>query len=299
MSQTNGFDGLKIIGDRINPGFKSTKALMDANDMEGIQALAVKQVEAGAEYLDITVGRRAKEDPKFLIDVIKAVQEVVAVPLCMDEPEVPLQRVMLEAYDQDKAGGQLPLVNSVVEPRYAMMQLYKEVRPFKVILLTSERVEDGVNKTNRSADEVISTAKRVTRRMQDEYGVPLNDIFIDVQVVAVCSDSYGQHRAAHAAVQAIHTDPEMQGVHMMGGLTNVGQMLPPKAVDGSDLKLCLENVFLTRVVPHGFDYVLATPWRQFSPIPADHYVSQVYDEFLQATGTDALRKARKFYKAGL
>ena len=43
---TSGFD-IKIIGERINPGFKSTKALFDNSDLPGIQALAVKQAEAG------------------------------------------------------------------------------------------------------------------------------------------------------------------------------------------------------------------------------------------------------------
>ena len=45
-----------MIGDRINPGFKSTKALLDAEDLAGVQALAVKQVDAGASALDVTIG---------------------------------------------------------------------------------------------------------------------------------------------------------------------------------------------------------------------------------------------------
>ena len=55
-----------------------------------------------------------------------------------------------------------------------------------------------------------------------------------------------------------------QGIHIMGGLTNIGQQLPPKAADGSDLKLALECAFLTLAVPLGIDAVLATPWRALS-----------------------------------
>lgn len=84
---------------------------------------------------------------------------------------------------------------------------------------------------------------------------------------------------------------------MMGGLSNIGQQLPPKAVDGSDLKHCLENAFLTLAVPHGFDVVLGTPWREYAPLPHDHYVLQAYRHFLEQTGTNALRAVRKFYKA--
>ena len=35
---------IAMIGDRINPGFKSTKTLVDNDDLDGLQALAVKQV---------------------------------------------------------------------------------------------------------------------------------------------------------------------------------------------------------------------------------------------------------------
>ena len=52
----------------------------------------------------------------------------------------------------------------------------------------------------------------------------------------------------------------------MGGLTNIGQQLPPKAADGSDLKLSLECAFLTLAVPLGFDTILCTPWRNYHPL---------------------------------
>ena len=39
---------LTIIGERINPGFKSTKEMFDNSNIDAIQALAVKQAEAGA-----------------------------------------------------------------------------------------------------------------------------------------------------------------------------------------------------------------------------------------------------------
>jgi 5-methyltetrahydrofolate--homocysteine methyltransferase len=86
-------------------------------------------------------------------------------------------------------------------------------------------------------------------------------------------------------------------VHMMGGVSNIGQQLPPKAVDGSDLKHSLENAFLTITVPTGFDTVLGTPWRGYAPLPTDSYVLQAYLNFLEQSGSNALRAVRKFYRA--
>lgn len=295
MSTPQGFP-IRIIGERINPGFKSTKALFDNEDIAGIQALAVKQAEAGAAWLNVNVGARALTDPAWMATVIRALQEVVQTPLSFDFPSKKVQAVCLQAYDPAKAGGQLPIVNSITEHRWDLMELYGEYR-FKVILMASERVEDGVAKGNKTAEEIYTTARRGALRLMQEYGMPADDIFIDMSVSAIIADTEKLNRSTVDAIKLIGADPALKGVHMMGGLSNIGQQLPPKAVDGSDLKHSLENAFLTLTVPHGFDTVLGTPWRSYEPLPADHYVLTTYLNFLEQSGSNALRAVRKFYKA--
>ncbi len=285
-----------IIGERINPGFKSTRALFDNEDIPGIQALAVKQAQAGARYLNVNIGARALTDPGWMATVIRAIQEVVTLPLSFDFPSKAVQAVCLANYDPAKAGGELPIVNSITEHRWDLMELYGPYR-FKVILMASERVEDGVAKGNKTADEIYGTARRAALRLKNEYGMPLDHVFIDMSVSAIIADTEGLNRSTVEAIRLIGADPELQGVHMMGGLSNIGQQLPPKAADGSDLKHCLENAFLTITVPHGFDYVLGTPWRGYERLADDHYVLATYRSFLEQTGSNALRAVRKFYRA--
>jgi 5-methyltetrahydrofolate--homocysteine methyltransferase len=291
---------IRIIGERINPGFKSTKALFDNSDIPGIQALAVKQAEAGASWLNVNIGARALTDTEWMATVIRAIQEVTAVPLSFDFPSKKVQEVCLKAYDPAKANGTLPIVNSITEHRWDLMELYGEY-PFKVILMASERVEvvDGAHiaKGNKTADEIYSTARRCALRLMRDHGMPADDIIIDMSVSAIIADTEALNRSTVDAIRLIGQDPELTGVHMMGGLSNVGQQLPPKAVDGSDLKHALECAFLTLTVPHGFDTVLGTPWRGYAPLPEDHYVLTTYKNFLEQTGSNALRAVRKFYKA--
>ncbi|MEJ2456272.1 MAG: dihydropteroate synthase [Candidatus Thiodiazotropha sp.] len=291
----NGFN-IGIIGERINPGFKSTRALFDNEDIPGIQALAVKQAEAGARYLNVNIGARALTDPQWMARVIEAIQEVVSIPLSFDFPSKKVQEICLAVYDPDKAGGELPIVNSITEHRWDLMELYGEHK-FKVILMASERVEDGVAKGNKTADEIYSTARRASLRLKEEYGMPLDHIFIDMSVSAIIADTEGLNSSTVEAIRLIGADPELQGVHMMGGLSNIGQQLPPKAADGSDLKHSLENAFLTMTVPHGFDYVLGTPWRGYEQLEEEHYVLTTYRNFLEQRGSNALRAVRKFYRA--
>jgi 5-methyltetrahydrofolate--homocysteine methyltransferase len=284
-----------IIGDRINPGFKSTKALLDAGDLAGIQALAKRQVDAGATALDFTIGPRAKDDPQFLLEVIRAVQAVVTAPICFDYPEPAVQEACLKAYDAGQAGGAKPIINSMAETRWSMVELLK-IRPCRVMLMASERLEDGIGKPNKNAAEIAATAKRAALRLVREHGLALDDVIVDVSISALVADTAGMNREALAAIGLIGSDPELKGIHISGGLSNIAQQLPPKAADGSDLKLQLECAFLTLAHPLGMDTVLATPWRGFQMLPEDNYVLGVFKQVLQASGTDVLRQARKLYR---
>ena len=285
---------IAMIGDRINPGFKPTRVLVESHDIAGLQALALRQVESGASYLDVTIGPRAFTDHGYLTEVIGALQEAVTTPLCLDYPDRNLLEICFKSYARARSGP--ALVNSITEQRWEIMDLYKDYGPFKVIVMASERMEDGVAKQNKTADEIASTAKRAAQRLHGEYGLALDDIYIDVSVSAVVADTNGLHRATLDAVHRLHTDAELKGLHIMGGLTNIGQQLPPKAADGSDLKLALECAFLTLAVPLGFDAILCTPWRQYQLLPADNYVLTTYKNILEQTGSNALRAVRKLYR---
>lgn len=295
MTASPHFD-ITIIGERINPGFKSSKALFDNLDLPGIQALAVKQAEAGASCLNVNIGARALTDPVFLTEAIRAIQAVVSLPLSFDVPSLQAHELCLQTYDSARAGGALPIVNSITEHRWDAMSLYRQ-RPFRVIVMASERVENGVASNNKSAADIARTAKRAALRLCEDYGMALDDIIIDLSVSAIIADTEGLNRGTLEAVHLIGSDPELEGLHMMGGLSNIGQQLPVRAADGSDLKHQLENAFLTLAVPHGFDTVLGTPWRGYAPLAEDNYVLQAYRNFLGQSGSNALRAVRKLYKA--
>lgn len=282
---------IDVIGDRINPGFKATRALVEASDLAGLQALAVKQVEAGAVGLDFTLGARGKSDRAFLVEAIHAVQEAVDVPLCFDYPDVAVQRVCLDAYTP----GKTPIINSLAETRWEMTELLK-MRPCRVMVMASERLEGGAGRPNKTAEEIASTAKRCALRLMRDHGMAAGDIIVDVSVSALIADTVGLNRAALEAIGRLGADPELKGIHISGGLTNIGQQLPPKAADGSDLKRQLERAFVTVAAPLGFDTVLGTPWHSFEPLPEDNAVLVQFRQILQLNGTDVMRAVRKLYR---
>ena len=286
--------GVSIIGDRINPGFKTTKALIEAQDIAGLQALAVRQVQAGAWCLDVTVGSRGYTDFQFLTEVIRALQAAVDVPLCFDYPSAAVQEVCLKAYDPAKAKGRKPVVNSLAETRLEMLDLAK-ICPFQVVLMASERLEDGSAKSNKLTSEVLGVARRMAAKLTREYGFSRGDILVDVTIHSLISDLEGLTKMALDAIRAIGEDPELKGVHIMGGMTNIGNMLPPLKFDGVSLRQLAENAFLTLAVPLGFDTIMGTPWNDFRLLPDDNVVLQTLKDFTELKGLDAMRRLRKLW----
>lgn len=286
---------IEVIGDRINPGFKATGALVEASDLAGLQALAVKQVEAGAVALDFTLGARGKRDPGFLVKAIRAVQDAVDVPLCFDYPDAAVQETCLKAYDPEKARGAKPIINSLAETRWGMTALL-DSRPCRVMVMASERLEDSMGRPNKTAAEIASTGKRCALRLMRSHGLAPGDIIVDISVSALAADTAGLNRAALEAIGQLGSDPELKGIHISGGLTNIGQQLPPKAADGSDLKRQLERAFVTVAAPLGFDTVLGTPWHSFEPLPEDNPVLVQFRHILTLNGTDVMRAVRKLYR---
>lgn len=283
-----------IIGDRINPGFKATKMLIDAEDIEGIQDLARRQVAEGAAMLDVTIGPRGYDDPKFLAEVIRAIQASVDVPLCFDYPKLEVQEVCLQAYDRNKAGGQAPLINSIAETRWEMVDLL-DICPCRVVLMASERLEGDVGVPNKHESDVLLTAKRSTEILVRRHNLKREDIYIDVTVSTLAADTEGMVKMALDSIGLIGRDPDLKGVHIIGGLTNIGNLLPPIDIDGVRLRHLMESAFLTVAVPLGFDTVLGTPWNGFQVLPAENEVLRTFRDVIELRGIDAMRRLRQLW----
>lgn len=287
---------LTIIGERINPGFRSSKALFDNRDVDGIQALAKKQADAGASYININIGTLALNEKSFMVDVIKGIQDAVDTPLSFDFPSYEVQKLCLESYDDSKANGAKPIINSISEHRSDMLAAL-DVRPSKVIIMASERLEDGAGKANKTADQVHGVTKRLAEVLTGKYNLALDDIIADVSISTLASDTEGLTQMALDGIGLIGKDPDLQGVHMMGGISNVGMMLPKKTAQGTALGNGIERAFLTIARPLGFDTILGTPWHNYEPVPDDDFILGVFKEVIELRGTAALRALRKLYTA--
>ncbi len=287
---------LTIIGERINPGFPTSKELLDSENTAELARLATEQVERGAGYLTINVGENPMARTGFLRDLIRAVQNAVDVPLSFDSPDPSVQEVCLNTYDPAKALGRKPIVNSANEQRWEMLDLLR-IQPFRLVIMASERLEDGQMIANRSSTDVAETAKRlVDKALGSRNRITKDDLYVDVSLGPMASDSGGLIRMAVDAIKQIGSDGDLEEIHMVVGISNLSIMLPGKAIDGSPLRVQLDSAFLTRTMPYGLDTVLGTPGRDYRILPEDNLVLKGFDEAIRLGGFESIMRIQQLYR---
>ena len=286
--------GLRIIGESINDSVPSTHKLFEADDIDGLLALARLQDEKGATYVDVNVGPRS---PEFMAELVKKVQSVTAKPLSIDTPDLETARAGLEAYDADRAGGAKPVLNSISPLRTEMFSLYS-IQPFCPILLISEQMVDGQSGPCHTPEQTYQAAQalRATARAEGR-NIPNEDLIFDPGIAPVGADSEGNLKRLVAAMEMIHADADFAGVHMSVGLSNFTVMLPPRRADGSLVKGPLESAFITKTMPLGLDTIIGSVKRKYEILPAGHPAMACLEDVLKADGFDGIMRVQEFYSS--
>ncbi len=285
-------EGLAIIGETINDSVPSTQKLFQAGDVDGLLELARFQDQRGAAYIDLNVGPRS---PELMAELVGKIQGVTAKPLSIDTPDPVIAKAGLEAYDPQRAGGQKPILNSVSALRVEMFELYK-LQPFRPILLVSEHVVDGRSRPCHSAQQTYQAAKYLVEAFQQRCaGTSNDDCIIDPGIAPIGTDAQGNIHRLLAAMELIHGDAELAGVHASVGLSNFTVMLPPKRADGSPVKSALESAFLTKARRLGLDMVVGSVRRKYELLPPEHPAMICLEDCLKLEGFEVIVRVREFY----
>jgi 5-methyltetrahydrofolate--homocysteine methyltransferase len=204
-----------IIGEKINPtGRKKMAAALQAGDMDYIKNLALDQIAAGAEVLDVNVGVPGMDDVALMESVVKFLIQIVDVPLCLDSSNPAALAAGLAA-----APGK-PLVNSVSgeEARLASVLPLVKDRGAAVIGLILD--DSGVPAT---AIERLAVAEKILERAV-RMGIPQEDVVIDPLVMAVGSDS----NAGRITLETVRLVREKLGLNINLGASNVSFGMPER-----------------------------------------------------------------------
>ena len=283
---------LNIIAEKINDSVPSTHELFEQGKIDEIIMLAKEQAEQGAKYVDVNIGSR---EPKLMEYLVKNIQSQVSTPLAIDTPSVEIAEIGLKAYDPAKANGERPLLNSISLQRLEMFDLVK-IQPFRVLLMSNERMVDGKPLISKVAADVLEAASQI-HAIAKKHGMENDDMIFDPSVAPIATDHHGLTKMTVDGISLVGHDPRFKGCHMSVGLSNFTVMLPTKTKSGALVKTPLENAFLTLTVPNGLDYCVGNTKKKYEFLSEDHPAMQALNKILTLEGMKIISCVRSFYNS--
>lgn len=230
-----------IIGELINASRKAVKTAIEEGDAATIQHLAVSQVEAGADYIDVNAGIFVDDEPKYLKWLVETVQEVTEKPCAIDSPS---PKAISEALRVHKG---VPMINSISleSERYEALMPLVAGTDAKIIALCMS--DNGMPQT---PDDRMKIATELVDKLTKNK-VSLSNIFVDplVQPLSVNKD-FGV-----GFLDAIETIMKsFEGIHTACGLSNISYGLPERKV--------LNQTFMVMAIAKGLDGAIVNPLDQ-------------------------------------
>ncbi len=236
-----------IIGEKINPtGRKILAGKIKEGDYEYVRGLAVKQVDAGADILDVNVGVPGIDEVAVLPEVAKIVSETVDVPLCLDSANHEALAAALAVLPGK------PLVNSVNGEEKSLEAVLPVVKEYGVSVIGLTMDDDGIP---NDAETRLAIAEKIIERAA-KLGIGIEDIVIDPLVLTVGADS-DAGRVTLQTVQLLHKE---FGVNINLGASNVSFGLPDRHT--------VNQAFLSLAMGEGATCAITDPIKLASTIRA-------------------------------
>ncbi|HEY7966589.1 MAG TPA: dihydropteroate synthase [Solirubrobacteraceae bacterium] len=209
-----------IVGERINPtGRKLFAQELRGGNLERVSADARSQVQAGADVLDINAGIPLVDEAELLAAMIRAAQDAVDAPLCIDSSVIEALEAGLAAYDGRA------LVNSVTAEDERLEEILPLVARHGAAVIGLANDETGIPET---AQKRLELARKIVSAAGD-HGIAAQDVVIDPLAMTVGADT----EAVTITLEAIRLIHDELGVNMCLGASNVSFGLPRRHVLGA------------------------------------------------------------------
>jgi 5-methyltetrahydrofolate--homocysteine methyltransferase len=227
-----------VIGERINPTGRTTLTRQLAEgDLSTVRSDALAQVAAGARVLDVNAGIPGFDEAELLSRVVRAVLEVVDVPLCIDsstpsalEAAIPLARGKV-------------LVNSVTAEAASLERLLPLVARHGAAVIGMANDEEGISMDPRAR---LAAARRIVEAAAD-HGIPRRDVIIDPLAMPVGAAP----DAATAILETIRLIRDELAVNVSCGASNISFGMPERRA--------IDAAFLSIVIACGMNAAITNP----------------------------------------
>ena len=237
-SHMTDFGGVRVIGERINPtGKKRFQQALRERDFNDTMERAIEQQEAGADILDINVGLPGIDEAEMMVQVVKAVQSVVSLPLQIDSSDPQAIEAGLRA-----CSGRA-IVNSVNAEQDKLDTILPIVKRYGAAVVGLTMDKSGIPQT---AEARFAMAETILENAL-KHGIPKEDVLIDCLTLTISA----QQEQAVETLKAVRRVHEQLGLHCVLGVSNISFGLPERNN--------ITTSFLTQAMCCGLDLPIINP----------------------------------------
>ena len=227
-----------IVGERINSSRKGIQPAVENKDSAMIQDIAKKQEDAGATHIDVNAGTFLAQEPEYLEWLVRTVQEVVHVPLCIDTPNPQAAERAIKACQKT------PMINSISGESKRMAEMLPLIKKYGCQVIALCMDDSGIPEDARSRFQI---AFRLLELLKKE-GIDPSRVFFDPLIYPVSTGSHFGIVALDTIRRIKASLPETQTIC---GLSNISHGLPNRKI--------LNQAFLVMSMAAGLDGVILDP----------------------------------------
>lgn len=206
-----------IVGERLNSSRRAVFQALNNRDEEFLLKEALKQQQAGSDYLDLNAAALLDQEVATLTWAVPLLQKAVNISLSIDTPNPEAMAAGLRLH---RGRAFLNSLSGEARRLDSFLPLIKEYRP-RVVLLCLD--DTGIPRDPKTE---LDIAKRVTERLVTS-GIALEDIFIDPLVHPIGVDQTAV-RLFLDSLQMIKT--EIPAANTIAGISNVSFGLPQRSL---------------------------------------------------------------------
>lgn len=227
------------VGERLNPTARRRLAEeLRSGRMSLVREEAWRQVEAGAQVLDVNAGLPGIDEAATLAEMVEAIQAAVDVPLSLDTADPRALEAGLRSFPGRA------LINSVTGEAQRLEEVLPLARRYGAAVLCLTLDERGIPPR---AEERLQVAERILQAAL-AAGLRPEDLVIDCLVLAVGA----QQAEAAETIRAVRLVKERLGLATLLGISNVSHGLPNRPL--------LNATFLAMTLGAGLDAAILNPY---------------------------------------
>jgi len=227
---------LQIISSRV-------RTAIEERDKGFLQDMAKRQVDKGAQMLDLNIGPQKKAGAEVMEWLVNTIQEVTDVPLSLDTTNAEAIQAGLKVCKKK------PMINSTSADPERMGVLFPLAARHDANIIALTLRATGLPATADTRVEILSEDLLPAI---EQYGLPLENVYLDPLVLTVdgCQDHAPEVVKATRIFKQISDPP----LHTTCGLSNISSGAP------REVRPILNRIYLVMLMGAGLDSAILDPF---------------------------------------